>query len=230
MKASGKSKITRRCFLKIGSVSLAGAAVYRSFPFGADSASASEKGKRVLVIYFSVPETDNPNNMTEEENNSTVIIDGKVLGNTQYMAYLIRDTIGANADIFRIEPETPYTTDHKKLIEQATDEQRRKYRPPLKAKIENLDQYDLIFLGYPTWWYELPMVLYTFLEEHNLAGKTIIPFNTHGGSGFASTISVIEQLQPSATVRKDGMSISRDRIQNAKTDIVNWVNKLIEVK
>lgn len=217
-----KSKITRRCLLKTGAIGLAGVMAYGLFPVY--ETDAAEGGKRILVVYFSVPETSKPDNMTKEEANSTVVIDGKVMGNTQYMANVIRETTGA--DIFRIEPSSPYTTNHAKLIAQAQDEQDRKFRPALKSKIENLKDYDIIFLGYPTWWYELPMPLYSFLEQHDLSGKTIVPFNTHGGSGFSATVSTIGKLQPKATVRRDGLTISRDRIQNARADIVAWVNKL----
>lgn len=86
--------------------------------------------KRTLVVYFSKPETSDPNNMTEEEANSTVIIDGEVLGNTQYMAYVIQRN--TDADIFRIEPEIPYPLNHETLVDQAMDEQNRNFRPIIK--------------------------------------------------------------------------------------------------
>ena len=182
----------------------------------------AESGK-TLVVYFSMPETTDPNNMTEEEANSTVVIDGEVLGNTQYMAYVIQDTLGA--DIFRIEPETPYPTDHEVLVDLALEEQNDNARPAIKDSIADLEQYDTIFLGYPNWWGDMPMILYSFLEEYDFGGKTIIPFNTHGGSGFSNTISSIREEQPDAEVM-NGLSISRNRIQDAEQDIIDWVNGL----
>lgn len=182
----------------------------------------AESGK-TLVVYFSMPETTDPNNMTEEEANSTVVIDGEVLGNTQYMAYVIQDTLGA--DIFRIEPETPYPTEHEVLVDLALEEQNDNARPAIKDSIADLEQYDTIFLGYPNWWGDMPMILYSFLEEYDFSGKTIIPFNTHGGSGFSNTISSIREEKPDAEVM-DGLSISRNRIQDAEQDIINWVNGL----
>ena len=181
-------------------------------------------GKKTLVVYFSMPETTKPNNMTKEEENSTVVINGEVLGNTQYVAYLIQKNTGA--DIFCIEPKTPYPTDHKTLIDLAKKEQNNKARPELMAKVENLAQYDVIFLGYPNWWADMPMILYSFLESHNLSGKTIIPFNTHGGSGFSDTINTITKLQPNAKVIKNGYSVSRDTVQNCADDVAAWVEKL----
>jgi flavodoxin len=190
----------------------------------AESSSSNKEGKKALVVYFSLPETTNPNNMTKEEANSTAVINGEVLGNTQYVAYLIQKNTGA--DIFRIEPKTPYPTDHKTLVDLAKKEQNNKARPELAKKVENLAQYEVIFLGYPNWWADMPMVLYSFLESHNLSGKTIIPFNTHGGSGFSDTINTIALLQPNAKVIKNGYTVSRDTVQNCADGVAAWVKKL----
>lgn len=179
--------------------------------------------EKSLVVYFSMPETTNPNNMTTEEDNSTVVINGEVLGNTQYMAKVIQNTIGA--DIFRIEPKTPYPTNHETLVDLALEEQNQSARPKLLNTIDNLEEYDTIFVGYPNWWGDMPMILYTFFEQHDFSGKTIIAFNTHGGSGFSRTISTIQELEPNAKV-VEGLSISRNHIQNAENDIVEWVNGL----
>lgn len=176
-----------------------------------------------LVVYFSQPETDKPDNMTQEEDNSTVVIDGKVLGNTQYMAQVIAEN--TNSDIFRIEPSIPYPTDHTTLVNQASEEKQDKARPAIKNEIENLDKYDTIYIGYPNWWGDMPMILYTFFESYDFSGKTIITFNTHGGSGFSNTVSTIRSLEPDATV-VEGLSISRNHIQDAKDEIVEWVNGL----
>ena len=105
--------------------------------------------EKSLVVYFSMPETTNPDNMTTEEDNSTVVINGEVLGNTQYMAQVIQNTIGA--DIFRIEPKTPYPTNHETLVDLALEEQNQNTRPELLNAINNLEEYDTIFIGYPTW-------------------------------------------------------------------------------
>lgn len=167
-----------------------------------------------LVVYFSMP---------DNVDDSTVVIDGETLGNTQYMAYVIQKTVGA--DIFRIEPETPYPTDHDKLVDLAKEEQNDNARPKIKDMIENFDTYENIFVGYPNWWGDMPMILYSFFDEYDFSGKTIIPFNTHGGSGFSDTISTIKELEPNAEVL-DGKSISRNDIQDAEQEIVDWVNSL----
>ena len=167
-----------------------------------------------LTVYFSMP---------DNVDDSTVVIDGETLGNTQYMAYVIQETVGA--DIFRIEPETPYPTDNDKLVDLAKEEQNDNARPKIKDMIENFDTYENIFVGYPNWWGDMPMILYSFFDEYDFSGKTIIPFNTHGGSGFSGTISTIKELEPNAEVL-DGKSISHNDIQDAEQEIVDWVNSL----
>lgn len=185
--------------------------------------SDSAEGK-TLVVYFSMPETADPDNMTQDEEQSTVIIDGEVLGNTQYVAYVIQEN--TSADIFRIEPETPYPTDHDTLVNLAAEEQDNNARPALKSIIENLDQYDTIFVGYPNWWGDMPMILYSFFDEHNFSGKTIVPFNTHGGSGFSNSISTIAELEPETVVNEDGFTESRNNVQDAEPDIIAWLENL----
>jgi len=188
------------------------------------ASAAKKEGTKTLVVYFSMPETTKPNNMTQEEDNSTVVINGEVIGNTQYVAYLIQTN--TSADIFRIEPKTPYPTNHKTLVDLAKVEQNNKARPELAATVDNLGKYDVIFLGYPNWWGDMPMILYSFLESHNLSGKTIIPFNTHGGSEFSNTINSISALQPNASVIKNGFTVSRNTVQNCADDVATWVKDL----
>lgn len=147
-----------------------------------------------LVVYFSMPETTAPNNMSQEEELSTVIIDGEVLGNTQYASYVIEQNTGA--DVFRIEPVTPYPLEHTELEEIAQKEQQENARPEIAGIVENIEQYDL-------------------------SGKTIVPFVTSGGSGFSDAISTIEQMEPDADVITDGLSISSNLVQDSEQKISN---------
>lgn len=94
-----------------------------------------------------------------------------------------------------------------------------------EATIENFDQYDTVFVGYPIWWGDMPMILYTFFDSYDFSGKTLIPFGTHGGSGWAGTPAKIAQLEPNATIL-DGLSISRNVIEDAHDQIVEWAQKL----
>lgn len=165
----------------------------------------------ILIAYFSVPETDGVDTVAGV---SRVVVDGEVLGNNQYIAQLIQQEVGG--DLFRIETVQEYPGSHDPLLEFAYNERAEDARPELATQIENLDSYSVIFLGYPNWNADLPMPLYTFLEEYDFSGKTIIPFTAHGGSGFSRTIQTIQQLQPGAAVIEDGLSISRNRVSDAQ--------------
>jgi len=186
--------------------------------------SSVEKGKS-LVVYFSLPETDNSSNMTTEEANSTVVINGEVLGNTQYVAYLIQEMTGG--DIFRIIPSVDYPLPHDVLIEYALNEQRSDARPEIRDVIEDFDSYDTFFIGYPNWWGDMPMIMYTFFDTYDFSGKTIIPFNTHGGSRFSNTINTIADMEEDAEVIRDGLTISRNNVQSvAEREVENWLKNL----
>ena len=183
-----------------------------------DLAAASSN---ILIAYFSVPETDGVDAVAGA---SRVVVDGEVLGNTQYIAQLIQQQTGG--DLFRIETVQEYPGSHDPLLEFAYNERAEGARPELAAQMENLDSYDIIFLGYPNWNADLPMPLYTLLEQTDLSGKTIVPFTTHGGSGFSRTIQTIQELQPNATVVSDGLSISRNSVAQAEGDVASWVSGL----
>ena len=186
-----------------------------------DAASQAEGAAaegNVLIAYFSVPETDGVDAVAGA---SRVVVNGEVLGNSQYIAQLIQQEAGG--DLFRIETVQEYPGSHDPLLEFAYNEKAENARPELASQIENPDSYDVIFLGYPNWNADLPMPLYTFLEEYDFSGKTIIPFTTHGGSGFSRTIQTIQELQPEASVVEDGLSISRNDVADAQEDVSDWV-------
>lgn len=191
---------------------------------GADTSNTSDTAAQpaldgnILIAYFSVPETDGTDTVAGA---SRVVVDGEVLGNNQYIAQLIQQEAGG--DLFRIETVQEYPGTHDELLDFAYNELAENARPELSSQIENLDDYDVIFLGYPNWNADLPMPLYTFLEEYDFSGKTIIPFTAHGGSGFSGTIQTIQELQPEATVIEDGLEISRNSVPDAQSDVADWV-------
>lgn len=187
-----------------------------------ETSGTTETGNgNILVAYFSVMETDGVDTVAGA---SRVAVNGEVLGNNEYIAQIIQRETGG--DLFSIETVQEYPTTHDPLLEFAYNEKADNARPELATQIENLDSYDVIFLGYPNWNADLPMPLYTFLEEYDFSGKTIIPFTTHGGSGFSRTIQTISDLQPNATVISHGLSISRNSVSGAESDVVDWVNGL----
>ena len=199
-----------------------------------DTETAQEgqsESSNVLIAYFSVPEDVDTEGIDANAGASVVVREGQVMGNLEYMADVIQQTIGG--DLFRIETVEEYPLDHEPLVDQAAEEQDEEARPELSTQIENPDQYDTILLGYPTillgypnWWGDMPMALYTFLEEYDFSGKTIIPFTAHGGSGFSDTVDTIAELQPDAEVSDEGLSISRNDVADAQEEISSWAQGL----
>lgn len=157
------------------------------------------KDKKVLVVYFS--ET----------------------GNTQKLAKLISDEVGG--DFRRIETVKPYPTGQE-LFDYTKNERDEDARPELKDLEVNMDDYDVVFVGYPIWWYTLPMPIYTFFDKYDFDNKIIVPFNTHEGSGDGGTYSTIKSWEKNAKVL-DGLAIrGGDMEENQTTRIRNWLKGL----
>ncbi|MBQ8132157.1 MAG: NAD(P)H-dependent oxidoreductase [Bacilli bacterium] len=173
----------------------------------------SNSDSKVLVVYFS--------KTGENYNVGTVDV-----GNTAMMASYIVDYL--KADSFEIVPVKKYSDNYQKSTEEAKKEQNENARPEIKNKLENLEEYDTVFLGYPIWWGDLPMVVYTFLEEYNFDGKAIIPFNTHEGSGSAGTYQSLKDKMTKSTVNTNGLAItgSRARTEEGKKDTIDWLKEL----
>lgn len=112
-----------------------------------DEATTVVDQEKALIVYFSVPQTKSPDNMSDDEENSTVVVNDEVMGNTQYVATIIQQQ--TNADIFRIEPVTPYPMDYSQLLDKARKESDDGAMPRINNHIENIEAYDTIFLGYP---------------------------------------------------------------------------------
>ena len=160
-------KPTRRAIL-MSSLLLPLAAAGRAASVG-PAGAASDTGK-LLVAYFTRS------------------------GNTRTVAGLLSRDL--QADLFEIEPATPYPADYFATVERATQERERNYLPPLKARVETLADYDTVFLGFPIWGASAPPVISSFLARQHFAGKTIVPFNLHGGYGLGNSREVIARVAP----------------------------------
>lgn len=183
----------------------------------------TESGSKILITYFTVPETDGVDTVAGA---SRVATDNGVLGNTEFIAKEIQKNLGG--DLFAIETVQEYPGEHQDLLDFAYDELDKNARPELSGKIENLDSYDVILVGYSNWNADLPMPLYTFFETYDFAGKTIIPFVTHGGSGFSDTVDTIKELEPDAEVISEGLSVSRNDVAKAQADVKEWTDALLK--
>lgn len=184
----------------------------------APASETGEAGSDTLVVYFTMPEATGVDTVAGA---SRFAVDGEVLGSTQLVAGWIAEQ--TSADTFAIKTVQTYPADHDELTDFASDELAQNARPELATHIENLDDYSTIFVGYPNWWGDMPMPLYSFFDEYDFAGKTIVPFNTHGGSRFSNTISEITSMEPDAQVVQDGFTVSRNDVGGAQADVLTWL-------
>jgi flavodoxin len=156
--------------------------------------------------------------------------------NTKAIAEIIHQKVGGR--IVALELETPYPTDYHTTVQQVVRENETGYLPPLKTKIEHIEQYDIVFLGFPTWDMQLPPPLKSFLHQYDLKGKAVIPFNTNGGYGPGSSFQTVRELSPKSAILK-GFSIrggsERDgeylvikgaRAEEARKNISNWLAEI----
>lgn len=193
---------------------------------GTAEAESSEAGAQssLLVAYFSYAENAAlPDDVDASASASIQPWNGALTGNTGVVADMIAQATGA--DLFSIRTVEQYPDTYDATIDQGQQEQSDGARPELATHLENLDSYDTIFLGFPNWWGDMPMAVYTFLDEVDLSGKTVIPFVTSGGSGFSNTISTIQQMEPQATVQ-EGLSIGASSATGAQQQVESWLSEL----
>ena len=197
-----------------------------------NSASQTEQPSTEDTSVESKADTNSAENSTDMENTDNQDVqDHKVLvayfsatGTTKGVAEHIAN--GLNADIYEIVPEDPYTeadlnyNDNNSLTTIEMNDPNA--RPAISGSVENMEQYDIIFVGYPIWWGEAPRIVSTFMESYDFSGKTIVPFCTSGGSGIGSSASNLERLTSGATWL-DGRRLNGSDSQDT---VMEWVNSL----
>ena len=174
-----------------------------------------------MIAYFTADENREVDAVTSA---SLTTVDGTEKGRVRAVADMIAAETGGT--LFSIQTSVAYPSDGGELIDYAAEEQDQNARPELISQIENLEEYDIIFIGYPTWWYDMPQVLYSFFDTYDFSDKTIIPFNVHNGSRFSGTISTIQELEPDAVVIEDGFTVSEKTVADAGADVTEWLRIL----
>lgn len=189
----------------------------------ADETASSEQssGSNILIAYFTAAENSGVDAVASA---SYSTVNGEAVGRLRAIADMIQQNTGG--DLFSIRTSVVYPSDGGELIDYAAQEQDENARPELTSHIENLDQYDTTFVGYPNWWADLPMAVYSFFDEYDFSGKTIIPFNVHNGSRFSRTIETIQELEPNATVIEDGFTVSEQNVPEAADDVASWLQEI----
>ncbi|HCJ7638350.1 TPA: flavodoxin [Enterobacter hormaechei subsp. xiangfangensis] len=190
------------------------------------AAENSSTPSRTLIIYFSQPEEMKPDAVDGFSGASVLQKYTPETGSTQFVAQLIQKQ--TDGDLYRLETATPYPRQHDALLQVAEKEQQTNARPSLKTPIPDLSDYDTIYVGYPIWWYTMPMVIYSLFEQNDFAGKTVIPFTTHGGSRLADSLRQIVSMQPQARLVTRALSISRNDISGSDipAQVEQWVKQV----
>jgi formylglycine-generating enzyme required for sulfatase activity/flavodoxin len=143
-------------------------------------------------------------------------------GNTRGIATEIQRQTGA--DLFEIKPEKAYPDGYEAVLDAAWRDQKAQSRPKLSEMVRDMGQYDVIILGYPNWWASIPMPIASFLEGHNLTGKTIIPFCSHGGGRLGESLSAISKLAPGAT-QGEPLSVGYSGGSSLGREVGAWLDK-----
>jgi flavodoxin len=179
------------------------------------------RGGKILIAYFTQPE--NTSGTDAVSGASVQISGGQKIGNIEFVAKMIQEKTGG--EFFEIKTQNQYPKTHNALLDYTQKELGDRQKPRLSTHISNMNEYDIIFIGYPIWWYTLPMVIYSFLDEYDLSGKTVIPFCVHGGSGFADTIRRITEQEPRAKML-EGFTVSRNTVARSERDVTAWLRRL----
>lgn len=171
--------------------------------------------RKILIAFFS----------RADENYGVGVIEK---GNTHIVAEMIAEEMGG--DLFHIQRVNPYPVDYDECTDVAKQEKSANARPELNAEVQNFEGYEVVYLGFPIWWGDMPMAVYTFLESYDFAGKTVIPFSTHEGSGLGGTVESIKESIPQATV-VDGFTVSGTEAQNnqekTRKQVVEWLKQIM---
>lgn len=184
--------------------------------------SSPAQGSNILVAYFSrVGNTNWENGVDAVTSASLNVEDGAYVGNAEYLAKMAADATGG--DLFLIQTVQTYPSDYRETTDAAAVEQDDNTRPELASHVENMDQYDTVVLVYPNWWGTLPMPLYTFLEEYDFSGKTILPLCTHEGSRMGSSERAIAEICPDA-ILLTGLAVRGSDASSAQSDVETWIN------
>lgn len=148
-------------------------------------------------------------------------------GNTREIANQIKEL--TNGDIFEIQPVNAYPIDYQTFVDQAKKEINANFKPELKAKVTNIEQYDVIFVGSPNWWNTIAPPVATFLTSYNFSGKTIVPFMTHGGTRMGHSEADIKALCTNSTILK-GLPIRGSNVKDAKPEVTKWLREIKIIK
>lgn len=175
---------------------------------------------KILIAYFTWAENAEDTSEVDATTSASV----KIPGNVAQMAAWIQQELGG--ELFSIRVEEPYPADYDDCLDRAADEKAQNARPKLVEKVSNLSEFDVVFLGYPNWWYSAPMAVFSFLEENDLSGKKVVLFCSHGTGGLASSVKDISAVLPGSQIESNVLGVYRDDIPQSQETIQNWLEEI----
>lgn len=178
----------------------------------------------ILIAYFTWAENTHVENPDAVDVDATTSASVLLPGNAAKMAGWIQERTGG--DLFSIVVTEPYSSDYDECLDRAADEKAKNARPELKNHLENMEDYDIVFLGFPNWWYTVPMAIHSFLEEYDFSDKTIIPFVTHGTGGLASTIEDIKGNLPDSASVLEPIGVYREDVDKSQPAVNEWLDQM----
>ena len=186
------------------------------------SQSSGETGNsNILIAYFTWADNtvvEDPSSVDVDATTSASVL---APGNTAKLASWIQQEVGG--DLHSIVVEEPYSSDYDQCLDRAADEKADNARPALASHVDNMEDYDIVFLGFPNWWYTLPMPVLTFVEEYDWSGKTVVPFVTHGTGGLSSTIRDLTAALPEDVTILEPIGVYRPEVDASQSAIQEWI-------
>lgn len=201
----------------------------------------------LLALFLLIPACSSSQNEDIRVKDNSGVDPDKVLivylsrtNNTKVIAEMIHEKVGGM--LVALELETPYPEDYQAIVQQVQEENENSYLPALKTKIDDIQKYDVIYVGFPTWGMQLPPPMKSFLHQHDLSGKTVIPFNTNAGYGVGSSFETVEELCPDANIlegfeirgglERDGiyLVIKGEKAEEAEAKVKKWLQKIEMIK
>ena len=181
-------------------------------------------GSNILIAYFTWADNtvvEDPGSVDADATTSASVL---VPGNAAKLAAWIQQEVGGAPH--SIVVEEPYPSDYDECLDRAADEKADNARPALASHVDNMEDYDIVFLGFPNWWYTLPMPVLTFVEEYDWSGKTVIPFVTHGTGGLSSTIQDLTAALPEDVTILEPIGVYRPDVDDSQPAVQEWIENL----
>lgn len=180
-----------------------------------------EESSHILIAYFTWADNtvvEDPSSVDVDATTSASVL---APGNAAKLAAWIQEVVGG--DLHSIVVEEPYSSDYDECLDRAAEEKANNARPALTTHVENMADYDIVFLGFPNWWYTMPMPVLTFVEEYDWSGKTVVPFVTHGTGGLSSTIRDLTAALPEDTTILEPIGVYRPEVDTSQGAVQDWL-------